>query len=153
MVDIQRTRWLHKSCGRRMPVNAGGKITKLCCKRHAENGTAGVRSNRCSHDSCTAWPRWGHICDSLASVCSRHKSNLTAGSVVDFNRKCGATKCRLVATWGLADSQPTHCPDHGRLRDGLSPTLGFNRRGNNSSSSSYRAKHRPSVVVKAECLF
>lgn len=152
MVNVWSNRRSHQSCGKRTLLNVAGTKETLYLKQHAEDGIVDAHSNRCSYESCTGWPRWGTIAQGSASVCSRHKSNLSAGVVVDFNQTCEATIGRVVAAWGL-EAQLTHCPDHGRLRDSLSRVVGADERGDRLSSSSYRAERGRSFRVKAECLF
>lgn len=56
-----------------------------------------------------------------------------------------------MARWVFAAKQPTHCPNHGHLRDGLSRMVEAGQSKNVSSSSSYRAEQTPLIHVKAEC--
>lgn len=143
----------HEVCAKRPLVDVDGIHRPLRCKQHPEDGIVNVDSNRCSHKSCTGLPRWGYTTDVSASVCSRHKNNLTAGLVIDFNRKCDGTGCRLMATWGLDEALPTHCHDHGRLRDELSHIVEADHGESALSSSSFGPDKAPSFRVKAECLY
>ncbi|CAM9997998.1 unnamed protein product [Laminaria digitata] len=99
------------------------------------------------------WPRWGLISGGSASACASHKSNLPAGPVIDFKAPCKGAGCRKVSKWGLEGKQPTHCPDHGQLKDGLVRTVGADSRGIPSCSRSYHAVRGPSFRVKTEFAF
>ena len=152
MVNVRSSRCSQESCTTQPSFNVGSN-KPLYCKKHAMNGMVDVKSRRCAHDPCSYSPRWGILGDVSASVCSRHKKNLAAGLVVDFKRLCDVSGCPLVSRWGLAATQPTHCPDHGRLRDGLSRTLGDDRGKYSSPISWHRAGRRPTIHVKAECSY
>ena len=153
MVDVRSRRCSHGTCTKVPSFNVLGSKTGVYCKQHADNYMLDVRSKHCSHHSCTGWPRWGVISDCSGSVCSQHKNSLPAGLVVDFKQRCEVTGCRAVARWGIAETQPTHCPAHGRLREGLSCTVGSDPTRNTSSSSSFSAERGASLCVKAECLY
>ena len=70
--------------------------------------------------------------------------------IYDFKQRFETSGCRVVLTWGLAATQPTYRPGHGRLRDVLTCTVGADRRKSNASTSSYPAQRDPAFHVKAE---
>ncbi|CAM9668824.1 unnamed protein product [Laminaria digitata] len=100
-----------------------------------------------------SWPQWGVLPDDSASVCARHKSDLRAGPVINFRARCNMVGCQKSSRWGLDGKPPTHCPDHGRLTDGLVRTVGRARSTTPHGISSYGALRGVSVHVKAQCLF
>ncbi|CAM9748992.1 unnamed protein product, partial [Laminaria digitata] len=85
--------------------------------------------------------------------CTRHKGDLQAGPVIYFAARCKISGCKKVSRWGLAGKQPTHCPHHGRLEDGLVRTVRDGRGKNNIRSSSYGVVQGASFHVKTEVSF
>ena len=153
MVNISGYFCSHESCTKRPSFNVVGSKKPVYCKQHAATGTSDVLHRRCSHDSCTMVSRWGLQTDGAASVCTRHTGDLTTGPVIDFRATCKVAGCRRVSRWGLEAKQPTHCPDHGRLENGLVRTVGANRGKTKSRIASYVAVRGASFHVKTECLF
>ena len=153
MVNVRGNFCLQKSCTKRPTFNVFGSKKPVYCKQHAPTGWKDVRHRRCSHDFCTMFPRWGLPTDGSPSVCARHKSDLTAGPVIDFKATCKVAGCQRESRWGLDGKQPTHCPGHGRLEEGLVHTVGADVRKPKTCSSSYGSLQGSSFHVKAECLF
>lgn len=153
MINLYRKRCSHSSCTTCPTFNANGSEKPLYCKQHALNGMVDANSNRCSHDSCTRTSRWGILAEGLASVCFHHKDNRVAGLVFDFKQGREFSGCRFLSRWGLVDAQPTHCTDHGRFRDGLTRTVGTDRRKASSSTPSFRAQRGGTFYVKTECFY
>lgn len=152
MVGVQG-RCSHESCTTRPSFNVVGSKKALYCKKHAEHGMVDVKNTTCAHDPCTSTPRWGILHDGYPSVCTRHKINISADLVIDFKLRCKVAGCKLLARWGLSATQPTHCPDHGRVLDGLSRTVGADRKLNSLSNSSHSSQRDGPLTVKAECLY
>ena len=128
----------HDSCTRQASFNVEGSKKAAYCKQHAKDGMVDVRHKRCSHDSCTRHPLWGVLADGVATVCAYHKSDLLDGPVINFAVSCKAVGCGKSSKWGLGGKQPTHCPDHGPLEEGLVRTVGTARSKGVSGRSSSR---------------
>lgn len=148
MVDVRNQRRSHEPSRRRTLVSVANIKTPLYPKQHADNSKVNVRNRRCSHHFCTLLPVLGTHADRSEFLCSRHINSVTAGLVGDFNRKCEAEGCRLWATWGFTATQPTHCPDHGRIRHDLSCTAEADREGGVWSCSPFDAEQRLSCQIK-----
>ncbi|CAN0592613.1 unnamed protein product [Laminaria digitata] len=153
MVNVRSRRCLHDSCEKLPTFGVIGSKKAVYCKQHAEDGKVDVCNKRCLHDSCMSWPQWSVLPDGSAFVCARHKSDLRAGPVINFRARCNMVGCQKSSRWGLDGKPPTHCPDHGRLTDGLIRTVGRARSTTPHGISSYGAVRGVSVHVKAECMF
>ena len=170
MVDVCTRRCSYDSCTRQPNFNVEGSKTPKYCKEHAVDGTVNVldrgssaaedgmvgvdpTTKRCSHHSCTRRAVFGMLTDCLATVCFRHKSDILVGPIINFRATCKAVGCCKLSRWGLDGKQPTHCPDHGLLQDGLVCTLPTARKKSSGLSQSHHAVPRPSVHVKTECSF
>ncbi|CAN0479282.1 unnamed protein product [Laminaria digitata] len=153
MVDVCTRRCSYDSCSFCPSFNVVGSKKPEYCKQHAENGMVDVRRKRCAHDSCMGWPRWGLVSEGSASACASHRSDLPAGRVIDFKAPCKGAGCQKMSRWGLEGKQPTHCPDHSHLKDGLVRTVGKGRGKMVSGSPSYHAVRGHSSRVKIEFAF
>lgn len=127
MVNVCARCCLYDSCNKRPTLNHEGSTTPILCKQHAEEGMVDVTSRRCSHDSCTKWPAWGVATDGAATVCPRHMSDILDGYAINFRAVCKVAGCTKLSRWGLNGEQPTHCPEHGALDDGLVCTVSTTR--------------------------
>ncbi|CAN0157362.1 unnamed protein product [Laminaria digitata] len=112
-----------------------------------------VRTRRCAHASCVRHTSWGLLTNGAATACSRHRSHLSGGLVINFKAICKVSGCGRESRWGLAGKQPTHCHDHGPLDDALVCIVGAASVKTKRLSPSYHAVRGPSFHVKAECMF
>lgn len=158
MVDVRSNRCRHPVCTRQASNNVEGKKTGVYCKEHAESWMANVRTNtkvyisRCSHDACRRKPSWGAPTKGAPTVCARHKNDLRGGLVFNFRVSCKVVGCSKASRWGLDGKQPTHCPEHSHLGDGLVCTLMTAGAKSGPSRSPYGAIKGSSCRVKTERL-
>lgn len=152
-VNVLNTLCSHGSCHRQPSFGVVGSKRPAYCKQHADTCMLNVVSKRCSHDSCTMITQWGVLNVVSPTVCAQHKSDLPAGPMISFNARCKVAGCRKVSRWGLDGKQPTHCPDHGRLKDGLVRTVGADFSKTKYCSSFYGALRGAASHVKTECKF
>ena len=154
MVDVCTRRCSQGSCTTIPTFNFVGSKTAVYCRQHSEAGMVNVhKTKRCSHDSCSRRAAWGVLTDAVAKVCYRHKSDIVGRPVFNLRAECKIKGCRKLSRWGLDGKQPTHCPDHGPLRDDLVCTAVTPRLKLSFSSPSYLAGRGPSLEVKSECFF
>ena len=154
MVDVVTKRCSHDSCTRAPCFNLEGSKKGAYCSQHAKIGMVDVRNKRCSHKSCLRRPSWGVVTDGTATTCGRHKGDLLGSQAVNFESACKVARCKKRSRWGLDGKQPTHCPDHGPLQEGLVCTVWTDRaQGGHSRKPSYRPVGAPSFRVKAETSF
>ena len=125
----------------------------MSLEHNAEESTTGIYNKRCSHEFCTREASWGTLADGAGTACADHNMRISEGAMVNFLAPCNVLGCEEVSTWGPRGEQPSHCHDHGPLKNGLVLTVRPNRVRNNSSKSSYRALGTPSFHVKTECKF
>ncbi|CAN0020330.1 unnamed protein product [Ectocarpus sp. 6 AP-2014] len=148
MVDVAHKRCAEAGCTQQPTFNNQGSKTAMFCKQHAEEGMVDVLNKCCSHgEGCTSRPGWGYWADGKASVCAKHKGDLTEGFAISFTQRCtvaGVKGCRAVARWGVEGEQPTHCEKHGvpRAGEGFVRVPSSGRRTSASSSRSSTASGR-----------
>lgn len=147
----------HDNCQQRPRLTSKRMKPSLYCQEHAENGMEYTAGAGCIRGSCGRTPLWGMLADGVATACSHHTAVDASGSVINFGAHCRAAGCSKHAKWGPAGKQPTHCPDHGPLVDGLVCTIkpAGNRKSRSSSvlGPSNRAMAVASSQVKPECAF
>ena len=124
MVNVHVKHCLRDSCSRGASYNIEGSTTAAYCKQHAVEGMVAVRCQCCSHDGCTRLPSWGVPTQGAPTVCAHHKSDIVGDRVINFRARCKVPGCSRVSRWGLLGVQPTHCPEHGILANGLVCTVG-----------------------------
>ena len=150
MVDVVHKRCKHDSCTTIPSYNVKGSKTAVYCKQHANTGMVNVYRKRCSHDPCTGPPAWGVLVDDEKAACIR-SDLLIDRPVISFRAPCETAGCNELAKWGLDGKRPTHCPVHGRLKEGLVCILGYG-----GSKAGFRDSYSPVLEglyphVKAEC--
>ncbi|CAM9629960.1 unnamed protein product [Laminaria digitata] len=163
VVDVRRKNCLHNSCTRRPSFSIDSGKIGVYCKQHTNGGmlkaTPNIIRKRCLHSSCMTRPWWGVLSQSTPTACALHKTllvGLPGGPVICFGATCAFTGCKKLSRWGLDGEQPTHCPEHGPLEDGLTCTVRTARKKSNRSMNSippYDAVRGPSPRVKAECFY
>ena len=154
MVDVRHKICLHSSCTAQPRFNVVGSKRAAFCKQHAENGMVKVGRKTCVHRFCTRPPTWGMLFDEDATACSRHTVVDPGGLVINFAAVCKVGGCSRTAKWGPYGKQPTHCPDHGPLTDGLVCTIGIGRvKRSTCPSPSQRPENGTSIDIKSECAF
>ena len=153
MVDVRVRRCSHDACLNKPSFNVKGSKQPAYCRKHAENNMINVLVDRCSHGSCKNAAIWGGLSDRAATVCARHKTDLSGASVVRFNTTCKVAGCGKYSQWGLDGEQPTHCLVHGPHEEGLVRTIGTDGSKSLSRSPSYHAVKGQSFYVKTECRF
>lgn len=154
MVHLFCRRCSHHSCGKVASFNVEGAKRAAYCKLHAEYGMVNVVSRRCSHVSCIRFPSWGVLAEGMmGTVCADHKSDLRGHPLVYFEGRCQVAGCGKRSRWGLKGEQPTHCPLHGPLTDGLVCIVGTPSSKRVRRTPPYGAVPDPLFHVKAECSF
>ncbi|CAN0366942.1 unnamed protein product [Laminaria digitata] len=153
MVDVRAKGCLHGACKKRPYFNIERNKTAAYCKQHALDGMVDAHHKCCSHNSCTKRSRWGLLADGAATVCVHHRTDFLDGLVINFEALCKVAGCREASRWGLDGKQPTHCRDHGPLKEGLVRTVGTACGSGGVPALSSRAVQGPFNRVKAECSF
>lgn len=108
----------------------------LYCKKHAGDGIVNVLILRCCHDPCVKRPGFGALSDGTAFVCGIHRGDIVGSPAINFRALCKVAGCRKISKWGLGGKQPSDCPGHGPLEDGLVCTVAVGTAGSKLIPSS-----------------
>ena len=138
MVDVVSRRCARIPCTRQPTFNTKGSKDVAYCREHAAEDMVDVLRRQCSHHPCSRRPSCGLLADGVSTVCIRHKGDLVGSPVINFNSECKVKGCKKLVKWGPRGQQPTHCPHHGPLQEGLIRTVGTDRiKGTTRTSSSH----------------
>ena len=153
MVNVLSKRCSHVSCTKIPNFSVKSSRTAAYCKQHAEDGMVNIRKRHCSHHDCFKKPAWGLLTDGTATTCTYHKGDILGGPVINFWTLCEVEGCSKVSRWGPNGKQPTHCRNHGALKDGFVCTVRTTQTTNSTRSPSNGVVGTTSFHVKTECLF
>lgn len=152
VIATRDRRCSHSSCPIKPSYNVKGSERPMYCKKHAERGMVILHRERCVYDTCTRVRCWGLLTKGSATVCSRHKGEISGGHVINFRLECKAADCRTFSRWGPSGEQPTHCNTHGPFQDGFVHCVAMSA-GKRSRVISDCGKSSPPYRVKTECSF
>ncbi|CAM9626785.1 unnamed protein product, partial [Laminaria digitata] len=98
---INRGHCSYASCTKITSFNVDGSAMHACCKKHDEDGMVDVLTKHCSHESCIQPPCRGLSTNGVVTACSRHKSYILNGPVINFKAQCKSITCRKVSRLGI----------------------------------------------------
>lgn len=154
MINVRDKRWSHDTCSKLPCFNIAGSKERIYCMQHAEAGMVNVNQRkRCSEDACKKRPSWGLLAGGAATACAGHEEKIVDGPAVNFKAECAEAGCRAYSTWGYGGQQPSHCREHGPMKDGLVYSVRIDSSKCIPRVASYAALQVASFQVKAECQF